>query len=36
LTVTRECHTPQHVQMRAFLLMNDGVFAQYFKELPGQ
>ena len=24
------------VQMRAFLLMNDGVFARHFKELPGQ
>ena len=35
LMVSRECDSPHQVQMRAFLLMNDGVFAQYFKELPG-
>jgi hypothetical protein len=36
LTISRECDSAHQVQMRAFLLMNDGVFAQYFKELPGR
>ena len=36
LTISRECDSPQQVQMRAFLLMNDGVFGRHFKELPGQ
>ena len=36
MTVTRECDSPHQVQMRAFLLMNDGFFAQYFKETPAQ
>ena len=29
--VTRECDCPDQVQRRASLLMNDGVFAQYFR-----
>lgn len=32
LTVSRDCDSPQQVRLRAFLLMNDGVFGQYFKE----
>jgi hypothetical protein len=36
LMISRECDSPHQVQMRAFLLMNDGVFATYFKELPVQ
>lgn len=36
LTISRECDSLHQVQMRAFLLMNDGVFARYFKELPAQ
>ncbi|MBS1803178.1 MAG: hypothetical protein JST28_07400 [Acidobacteria bacterium] len=36
LMINRECDSPHQVQMRAFLLMNDGVFAKYFKESPAQ
>lgn len=36
MIVGAESNSPHQVQMRAFLLMNDGVFARYFKELPSQ
>ena len=35
LMVNRDCDSPREVQLRAFLLMNDAVFGQYFKEQPG-
>jgi len=34
--IDRECDSPKQVRMRSFLLMNDGVFGRYFKELPGR
>jgi hypothetical protein len=34
LMINRECDSPHQVQMRAFLLTNDGVFAKYFMEIP--
>lgn len=36
MIVDADCNSPHQVQIRAFLLMNDGVFARYFKELPAQ
>ena len=30
--INREPDSPQQVQMRAFMLMNDGVFARYFRD----
>jgi hypothetical protein len=35
LTVDRDCVSPHQVEMRALLLINDGVFGRYFKEKPG-
>ena len=36
LAVARECDSPHQIRMRAFLLMNDGVFGRYFKARPRQ
>lgn len=35
LVVNREPDSQHQIQMRAFMLMNDGVFAEYFTERPG-
>lgn len=36
LSVAQECDSLHQVRMRAFLLMNDGVFGQCFKEAAGR